>query len=355
MRTTARRSDLRSVVVALDAMGGDAGPSVAVEAAAQLSLDRSDIKLLLVGDQEQLSSLLDSQPYVPERLSIKHAASWVGQGESPAQALKEKPQASILVAAGLVAEGKADALVSAGNTGACILAGSKVLGRISGVRRAALAAVYPTELRRGPKDDPFSLILDVGCTLQASSHDLATFAAMGAAYARSISGTNEPTVALLSNGSEPGKGLPEIVEAHGLLQGLPGMSFMGNVEGLDIPRGRADVVVTNGFMGNVVLKMLEGMYERLGEIATEVSQHRMSWKVGMALMGSSLRSFKYLIDWEEYGGAPILGLKSVFIKAHGRSSARAISNACRVAAKAARSNLTEEIRRGIATLPEEAP
>ena len=341
----------RPTTIALDCMGADHGPGEFVAAAAELSIHRPDFHLILVGDTVVLGDLLDETAYEPSRLSVAHAEQFVGMDESPGAALAEKTDASILVACQLVADGRADAVVTAGNTGAAILAAARRLGRIPGVRRAALAAVTPTEQTHGPNDDPFALLLDVGATLSASARDLVAFAIMGAAYAGAISNNPKPSVALLSNGTEAHKGPPEVVEAHRLLREVKGIEFAGNVEGLDIPRGSVDVVVTNGFMGNVVLKMLEGIGEIIGELAADAATQKLLWRFGMSMLGSSLRRIQKALDWEQYGGAPILGFTQPVIKAHGRSRKRAIGNACKVAVKAARSDMIEVVEQAMATVP----
>ena len=267
--------------------------------------------------------------------------------EKPQDALEAKPDSSIIVAARLVASGQAEALVSAGNTGASVMACSRAWKRLPGVRRAALAAVYPTEMRRGEKDDPFSLILDVGATLDVSAEDLVGFALMGSAYASRVSRNERPRVALLSNGSEAGKGPPSIVEAHRLLADSPEINFVGNVEGVDIPRGTADVVVCSGFVGNVVLKMLEGVSETIVRLAGYAYKERLVWRAGLMMLSGGISRLKEVTDWEQYGGAPLLGLDRLFIKAHGRSKARAITNACKVAAKAVGSDVQGEIERAM--------
>jgi glycerol-3-phosphate acyltransferase PlsX len=221
---------------------------------------------------------------------------------------------------------------------------------LAGVRRAALAAVYPTELRRGDKDDPFSLILDVGATIDASAEDLVTFAVMGSAYARLISQNRRPRVALLSNGAEAGKGPQSVVHAHELLLQTTELNFIGNIEGLDIPRGVADVVVCSGFVGNVVLKMLEGISETMVRLARYAHKEKLTWRLGLVALKSAIDQLKELYDWEQYGGAPLLGFEHLFIKAHGRSSARAITNAIKVANKALTGNLTGNIARTMAEL-----
>jgi glycerol-3-phosphate acyltransferase PlsX len=344
---------VRATTVALDCMGGDHGAEEAVAGAAQLSLDRRDLHTVLVGDAEVIGAALDARSYAPERLSVLHTEQWVAQHDSPRVIRQEKPRASILVACGLVAEGRADAVVTAGNTGAAILAAEKRLGRIPGIRRTALAAVTPTEQRHGPKEDPFALLLDVGCTLNASSRDLVTFAILGSAYAQAISANPAPKIALLSNGTEPHKGPREVVEAHRILAELPSIEFIGNVEGLDIPKGSADVVVTNGFLGNVVLKMIEGVGEVIADLASDAYARKYLWRLGLTMLSSGIKQIQAAMDWESYGGAPILGFTHPVIKAHGRSKSRAIGNAVRVAAKAARSDMARTVERAVAQLPPE--
>lgn len=339
----------RVVTVALDAMGGDNGLDATVDGAAMLSREETDIHVLLVGDPDAIGERLERVSYDPARLSLVGAEGSVGMDEDPRRALESKPRCSVLVAARLVREGHARALVSAGNTGATVLASAQTFERLPGVRRAALAAVYPTEQRHGPRQDPFALMLDVGATLSASSEDLAAFAVMGSAYSAIVSEIAAPRVALLSNGTEPNKGTPAIVDAHARLARMP-VNFVGNVEGIDIPRGTVDVIVCDGFLGNVVLKMLEGVSEVVRDIARQASGKRLQWRMGLAMLGGGLRELKRLTDWKAYGGAPLLGLDQVVIKAHGRSESRAVRNAVKVAAKAARGDLVGRIRAGTASL-----
>jgi glycerol-3-phosphate acyltransferase PlsX len=339
----------RSVTVAVDAMGGDHAPDEVVKGVAMLSLEAPHIQTLLVGDGEKIGALLAKERHDPERIAVHHAPEAVAMWEKPAEALAQHPGASILVAAQLVADGNADALVSAGNTGASVLACARTWKRIPGVSRAALASVYPTEIRRGEKDDPFSLILDVGATLDVSAEDLVTFAIMGSAYAARVSKNPRPRVALLSNGAEAGKGPPEIVEAHKLLQEATELNFVGNVEGVDIPRGTADVVICSGFVGNVVIKMLEGVSETIVRLGHYASKEKILWRAGLALLSGGISRLKEVTDWEQYGGAPVLGFDRLFIKAHGRSRARAIANAAKVAAKAVQAGLTDDIEKALAS------
>ena len=350
------------ITIAVDAMGGDHAPSEIVKAVAALSLERSrsgpPVHTVLVGDAAQLSALLSNLRYDAERIAVRHASQVVTMDESPREALLHKPDASIAVAARLCAHGQAAALVSAGNTGAAVLACQQHWNRLAGVRRCALAAVYPTELRRGEKDDPFSLILDVGATLDVTADDLVSFAVMGAAYAARISGHPRPRVALLSNGTEAGKGPKEVVAAHQRLKQHPGLHFIGNIEGVDIPRGSADVVVCNGFVGNVVLKMLEGVSETVVRLASYAYKEKLMWRAGLAMLSGGIGKLKDLTDWKQYGGAPLLGFDRLLIKAHGRSQAHAVQNAIKVATKSVATGLQQEIELGLrqaAALVPESP
>ncbi len=344
-------SSSHQTVVALDAMGGDHGPEEAVKAAASLSLSRPDLTLILVGDEPTLTGILVKERYDSGHIAIRHAEGYVGHGDSPGPALEARPRASVLEAAGLLAAGEADALVTCGSTGALVLAASRRLGRIPGVKRCALAAVYPTEALHGPKGDPFALLLDVGATLHCDARDLVIFAALGSAYARAVSGNPSPRVALLSNGTEAVKGPDEVVAAHRLLSSHPVVDFAGNVEGLDIPKGTVDVVVTSGFVGNVVLKMLEGIAELAAELARDAHSRKFLWRMGLTMLGSGLRQLREMTDWSQYGGAPLLGFDKPVIKAHGRSHAPAIANACKVAAKVARGDLPRDVERSLSHLP----
>ncbi len=338
-----------TVTVALDAMGGDHGVRAAVGGAARLSLENADIHVLCVGDVAQMDRVLHETPHDPRRLQLVHADGVVAMDAKPNDGLAAMPRCSVTIAAAMVAAGEADALVSAGNTGATVLSCARAFNLISGIPRAALASVYPTQRRHGPRQDPFALMLDVGATLTADADHLVGFALMGSAYSSIISEIPQPAVALLSNGAEPSKGTPAIVAAHERLRRSP-IHFVGNVEGLDIPRGRVDVVVCDGFLGNVVLKMLEGMGDVLQSVTAEASARKVAWRIGLSMLESGLDEIKRLTDWKAYGGAPLLGFDRVAIKAHGRSEAGAIRNALKVAAKTVRGDLTGRISRSVEDL-----
>jgi glycerol-3-phosphate acyltransferase PlsX len=334
--------------IALDVMGGDHAPAAPLSAAAHFSLRPECPQLVLVGDEAVIRSTLSTTPHNADRLRIVHAAQAVAMDADPKAALDAMPDASVLVAAQLVHAGEASALVSAGNTGAVVLACARAWPRLAGVPRAALGAVYPTEQTHGPNNDPFALILDAGLTLDVDAETLVAFAVMGSAYARAISRNPRPSVALLSNGSEPKKGTDAVVAAHAALAKRTDVHFIGNVEGTDIPRGVADVVVTGGFTGNIVIKMLEGMAETMQALMKTAADASLVNKAGLALLLPALKDLKKTTDWQQYGGAPVLGFEQICIKAHGRSSPRAIKNAIKVAQRAVESDLVSAIRKGLA-------
>src|SRR5688572_13073264 len=340
--------------IAVDAMGGDDAPGAVVRGAAEASLS-VDCQIVLVGEESAIGRILGTLRHDPARIRIEPARGTIPMDASPRASLDAQPEASLPTAIRLVgkrsrAEGGADALVSAGNTGAVILACSDAFSRIEHVRRTALAAVIPTERRRGAKQDPFSLLLDAGATLRVGPRDLAAFGLMGAAYASIVSRNARPSVALLSNGSEPTKGTEEIIAAHPFLQKLSGINFIGNVEGVDIPKGRADIIVCDGFTGNITLKMLEGIYETVMNLARYAYRSRITWKLAMVLLSSGIKRLKGITDWQQYGGAPILGFDRLCIKAHGRSGPRAIRNAIRVAERCVAQDLAGRIAEGVSGL-----
>lgn len=333
--------------IALDAMGSDLGPAATIAGAAEVSLHPEAPRIFVVGDAEVLRRELERVSHDAKKIRVVHAGQVIAQDEKPKAAIEGKPGASILVAAELVKAGEAAVLVSAGNTGAVTMGCARLFSRLPGVQRAALGAVYPTERRRGEKDDPFSLILDAGLTLEASAEDLVGFAVMGSAYSKCISRNPKPRVGLLSVGSEETKGTEAVVRANAILRRVPGIEFIGNVEGMDIPRGTADVVVTSGFTGNIVLKMLEGISETVMRLARSAGEKSLQYKAGLLLLAPAIQRLRQVTDWQEYGGVPILGFDRLCIKAHGRSTARAIRNAIRVAHKAARTDTVGAIRQGL--------
>jgi glycerol-3-phosphate acyltransferase PlsX len=332
-------------VIAVDAMGGDLAPDEIVKGVARASLNTA-IECVLVGDEQRIQPVLESVSYNPEHIRIRHAADVIGMSEAPKEALRTKRDASIVVGAKLVADGHAQALVSAGNTGACILACARHFRALKGVRKTALASVFPRQTEY-PGQDQLALLLDVGATIRCDALDLVQFAVMGSAYARRVSKVARPRVGLLNMGAEPFKGGEVLSEAYERLTAVPGIEFVGNIEGNDIAKGRADVIVCEGLLGNVVLKLIEGIADVVTDVASNAVKKRLMRRLGMMLLSRGIREIAHLADYTKYGGAPLLGFEHLFIKAHGRSTARAIENAVKVAAKAVRDGVAQEIAAGV--------
>lgn len=332
--------------IAVDAMGGDLAPDEVVRGVAEVSLT-SEIEVTLVGPAARIQALLDAGSYNPELISVHDCAAAVGMAEDPLVALRAKRNASIVVAARLVATGEADAMVTAGNTGACVLAAARFFSLLPGVRRAALAAVFPRQTEYEGQDR-LGLLLDVGATVRCEARELAQFGVMGSAYAQQISKVRAPRVGLLNMGAEENKGGEVLVEAHRRLRGLSGIAFVGNVEGNDVATGRADVIVAEGLLGNVVLKLLEGVAEVAANVASQAAHESWRWRLGMAMLNPGIARLQSLADFRTYGGAPILGFEQLCIKAHGRSTAPAIRNAIKLAAKAVRERVPARIAAALA-------
>ena len=317
--------------IAVDAMGGDHAPIEIVKGAGQAA-DELGIDISLVGIPSLVQPLLDSHP----RLQIVPCTQVIAMDEHPAQAVRNKPDSSISVCARLCKEGRADGWTSAGNSGAVMAAALLIQGRIRGVERPALGSIVPTQ-------DGFAYFLDVGANVDSRPEYLVQFAAMGAVYAREMLGRAQPRVALLSNGEEEGKGDELVRETTKRLKGsLPG--FVGNVEPKDIYSARADVIVADGFVGNVAIKMAEATAEFLFRSLREEIPRTLPGKLGGALIRPRVRQIRDRIDWREFGGAPLLGIDGVAVVAHGRSDARAMKNAVRVARDAVQNGLVAKIR-----------
>jgi glycerol-3-phosphate acyltransferase PlsX len=331
--------------IALDAMGGDHAPAEIIRGAAIAAEANPDLQILLIGDEniirEELRKSRISTPF-----EILHTDEWIGMDEEPKEAIEKKTKASINLACQLVNEGAMDGLVSAGNTGATILSAAKNIPVIEGIERTALATIYPTAKFEKYKLG-FALMLDVGATLNCSVKQLVHFAFMGNFYLSEVFRISQPRIGLLNIGEEETKGGEVLKKTYRLLKQADELNFIGNIEGKDIPKGVADVVVTEGFMGNVVLKMLEGVAEVVKETAKYAFKKKITWKIALALLSPGIRKLKRRTDYTEYGGAPILGFKKLAIKAHGRSNAKAIANAIRVAANSTKQNICNKIEESI--------
>ncbi|MDD2499118.1 MAG: phosphate acyltransferase PlsX [Desulfitobacteriaceae bacterium] len=305
--------------IAVDAMGGDNAPREIIQGTITAAQVMPDIEFILVGNENIIKQEF---PSLPKSISIFHAQEVMAMDES-VEILRKKRDSSIWVATKLVKEKTADAVVSAGSTAAQMASALLQFGRIKGIDRPAIATVYPT-LKGG------KVILDVGANTNVRPEQLVQFAIMGKTYAEEILGLTNPKVALLSNGTEEGKGNDLTVEAHQLLKSAP-INFIGNIEGRDIPTGNFDVVVCDGFVGNVVIKVSEGLGGALFSLLKKEFERNLRTKLGAALVLPGLKNIKKMMDYAEYGGAPLLGVKGVSIICHGSSGARAIENAIRVA------------------------
>lgn len=321
--------------IVLDAMGGDHIPHVPVEGAVMAVKDFPDVHIILVGIEDQIKAELAKYEYPQERISIVHASEIIDMGESPATAIRQKKDSSIVVGATLVKNGEAEGFVSAGSTGACMAASLLKIGRLKGVNRPPIATVFPNI-----KDQ--TVVLDAGANVDIGPEELVQFAIMGSIFAERILKKPNPRVGLLNIGEEEHKGNKLTHETFPLLQKAP-INFVGNVEGRDIFKGDIDVVVCDGFIGNAVLKTAEGTADVIFTILKEEIFKSPMAKLGAIFLKSALRGVKARLDYTEYGGAPLLGLKGVSIISHGSSNAWAIRNAIRIARESMVNNLTEII------------
>jgi glycerol-3-phosphate acyltransferase PlsX len=334
-----------SITIAVDAMGADRAPKPEVEGAIEAARQYK-LKVLLVGQQDVVSAELAEHPEAAGLpIEVVHASEFISMEDKAAQAVKAKRDSSMRVGLRLVKDGTAAGFVTAGNTGAAMVTAKLVLGVIAGVDRPALAMVFPTAVRTA------TILLDVGANVDCKPQNLQQFAIMGDIYFRSIFAGRFPTasnprVGLLSVGEEETKGNELTRDAFPLIKMLP-LNFLGNVEGRDLYNGRADVIVCDGFVGNVALKISEGMVGAVRAILKESLQSSVTRQMGFLLSRGAFLDFKKRLDYSEYGGAPLLGVKGVAIVSHGSSNGTAIKNAIRVAAEFARSGLNERIEEKI--------
>lgn len=308
--------------IIVDAMGGDHAPQVPVEAAAR-AVKELDIDIILVGDKEVVENELKKHEYDENRIEIVHAPEVISNHEEPAKAVRSKKGASVVVAANLLKNGEGDAMLSMGNTGALLASGLLIVGRIKGILRPALGTVLPTA--QGPK-----LLIDAGANTNCKPENLVQFGIMGSVYMENIHKIDKPKVGLVSNGEEEGKG-DELTKASYPKMADAPFNFMGNIEGRDIMEGSADVMVCDGFVGNVILKTVEGMGHVISSMLKGMFMKNLKTKIGALFVMDGVREFKSMMDYREYGGAPLLGTKKPVIKGHGSSDAVAAFNAIRQA------------------------
>ena len=327
--------------IAVDAMGGDHAPQVNVDGAIA-AFHEFGIETLLVGRAAVLSSLLQDAGFSGSQIEIVEAPDVVTMKDPATAAIRGKRNSSIRVAANCVRDGRAEGLVSAGHTGAAMVSAKMVIGTIENVDRPALATVLPNLTGH-------CLLLDVGANPDAKTQHFKEFAVMGSIYAQLAFGKRSPSVGLMSIGEEDTKGSERSKEAFKTLKET-GLNFIGNVEGRDVFNGKVDVIVTDGFTGNVILKVSESLSEMVEQLLREEIKRTLKASVGFLLSRTAFRRFKTRLDYSEYGGAPLLGVKGCVIICHGRSSAKAIKNAIRFAAEFSRRGLAQKIQSALADL-----
>jgi len=330
--------------VVLDAMGSDHAPHAEIDGALAAARDLG-VKVILVGQPEKLEPELRRCGWRGDGdrgIELVEAAEVIGMGEPVMTSVRRKKKSSLRIGTRLVIDGKADGFVSAGNTGAAMATAKMVIGMLPGVDRPALAALIPT------KSDKPTLLLDVGANSECKAHHLVQFAIMGDAYSRAVLGTIGPVVGLMSIGEEEAKGNDLTKEAFPLLREMTSLKFMGNVEGRDVFSGAVDVIVTDGFTGNVMLKLSEGLTDAmLSMIKRELTASAVT-KAGAMLAKPAFRNIKKRLDYSEHGGAPLLGVRKIVVIGHGSSNARAIRNAIRSVKEFSENRAGERIEKGIA-------
>ncbi len=328
-----------TVNVALDAMGGDNAPDEMIRGAIDAVNKAPDIHVCLVGQEEKINAFLSSCSYNREQISVVNATEVIETGEHPVNAIRKKKDSSIVKALGLVKSGEADAFVSAGNSGAILVGGQTIVGRIKGVERPPFAPLIPTAAG-------VSLLLDSGANVDARSSHLVQWARMGSIYMENVMGVKNPRVAIVNVGVEEEKGNALVKETFPLLKECPDINFIGSIEAREIPNGGADVIVCDAFVGNVILKLYEGVGSVLIKSVKKGLMSSLKSKIGALLIKDALKSTLKSFDASEYGGAPMLGLKGLVVKTHGNAKAKEVTTSilqCRKFKEQAINNKMNEI------------
>ena len=307
------------IKIVVDAMGGDYAPEVPVQGAVEALQENTNISIVLVGRTDAIKEQLAKYTYDKERIEIVHAEEVIGFDEPPVMAVRKKKDSSIVVGMKLVKKGEADAFVSAGSTGAILVGGQMIVGRIKGIERAPLAPLIPTA--KGP-----ALLIDCGANVDARASHLVQFAQMGSIYMKHVVGVDNPKVAIVNIGAEEEKGNALVKETYPLLKEMEGINFIGNIEARDIPNGDADVIVCDAFVGNVILKLYEGVASVLIDKIKGSMMNSIKTKIGALLIKKDLKKTLKGFSLEEHGGAPLLGLNGLLVKTHGSSKAIEIKN-----------------------------
>ena len=321
--------------IAVDAFGGDNAPEAILSGCIR-AIEKFDGEIILVGDEAKLSALLSNEELPQGRIRIQHASEVIETGEPPVESIRKKKDSSLVVALSLVKNGEADAVVSAGNTGAYLAGAFRLLGRMKGIKRPALTTPMPTTGDVG-------VILDAGANADCRPEHLVQFAHMGAIYAEHVLGIKNPRVGLLNIGAEEEKGNSLTKETHALLKEEK-LNFIGNIEARDVPAGAADVIVCDGFTGNVVIKLIEGTASALFSMLKGAFYKSFITKLAALILKPGLKAIKAKMDYSEYGGVPLLGVDGVVFKAHGSSDAKAICNAICAAATYVSAGVNDKIK-----------
>lgn len=324
--------------IIVDAMGGDHAPQAPVAAAVK-AVSEMGVQIILVGKRDVLENELKKNNYSGQDITIEDADDVVSNHEEPVKAVRTKKNASVVVAANMLKDGKGDAMLSMGNTGALLASGLLIVGRIKGILRPALAALLPSA--KGPK-----MLIDAGANTNCKAENLVQFGIMGSIYMKNVLEIEKPTVGLMSNGEEEGKGDELTKETFPLLKNAP-VNFIGNIEGRDVMEGTADVITCDGFVGNVILKTVEGMGHVVSQKIKGIFLKNIFSKIGALFVMSGINEFKQTMDYREYGGAPLLGTKKPVIKGHGSSDAKAVFSAIYQAKKFVETNVIEEIVKNV--------
>lgn len=326
--------------IGVDAMGGDRAPAVAVDGAVRAARDLG-LEITLIGQQGAVEAELERHDITGSKIAVHHASQVIEMDEHPAAAVRAKKDSSMVVGMEMVKRREIDAFCTAGNSGGALAAALLRLGRLKGIRRPALSTVFPSTTSQG-----YCFLLDIGANADCKPEYLLQFAIMGSVYAERVLGVPNPRVAIVSNGEEEGKGNQLVQETVPLLKAST-LNFVGNVEGKDINLGHADVIVTDGFTGNVIIKLAQGVSKfLLGLLKTELTSSNVS-KVGAMLARPAFDTVRQRLDYREYGGAPLLGVDGAVIVGHGRSDALAIRNGIRLAAQTVENGVQEAIKQGI--------